>query len=87
MLDSFLEFIRDKCGGSVTDCQVRASPRTGNALARWACIPFGQGPCVVSIPSVSSSEIFVSLYYGHSITVCSSILSYTFEFEFDFESK
>ncbi|CAN0474626.1 unnamed protein product [Ascophyllum nodosum] len=21
MLDSFFEFIRDKCGGSVTDCQ------------------------------------------------------------------
>ena len=46
-------------------------------------MPFGQGPCVVPIPSVPSSEIFVSLYYGHSITVCSSILSYTFEFEFD----
>ena len=31
MLDSFFEFIRDKCGGSVTDCQVRANPRRGNA--------------------------------------------------------
>ena len=30
-LDSFFEFIRDKCGGSVTDCQGRASPRRGNA--------------------------------------------------------
>ena len=31
MLDSFFEFIPDKCGGSVTDCQGRASPRRGNA--------------------------------------------------------
>ena len=31
----------------------------------------------------------LSLLYamGQAITVCSSILSYTFEFEFDFESK
>ena len=31
MLEGFLEFIRDKCGGSVTDCQVRASMGRGNA--------------------------------------------------------
>ena len=33
--------------------------------------------------------LLLSFFYamGQAITVCSSILSYTFEFEFDFESK
>ena len=31
MLESFFEFVRDKCGGSVTDCQVKASISRGNA--------------------------------------------------------
>ena len=42
MLESFLEFIGYKWGGSVTDCQVRACTSRGNARAQcWIWMPFG----------------------------------------------